>query len=89
MTPTAFISPISEVRSDTDTSITFMIPIPATVNEIAAMPARASVSAVKILLKDASTESWMISVMHSFCNAPWIVVCCGLVVADLGGRISP
>ena len=38
VTPTALSSPISRVRSETETSITFMIPIPATVSEIAAMP---------------------------------------------------
>ena len=43
-TPTAFRRPISRVRSETETSITFMIPTPATASENAAMPARARVS---------------------------------------------
>ena len=43
MAPTAFRSPISRVRSVTETSIIFMIPMPPTKSEIAAMPPSAAV----------------------------------------------
>ena len=41
--PSAFLMPISRVRSVTDTSITFITPIPATTSEMLAMPASMSV----------------------------------------------
>ncbi|MCD7958955.1 MAG: hypothetical protein LUF89_05585 [Ruminococcus sp.] len=42
LAPMAFRIPISLVRSDTDTIMIFIIPIPPTTSEIAAMPARSS-----------------------------------------------
>ena len=47
VTPSALSRPISRVRSETETSMTFMMPMPATVSEIAAMPARAAVSSAE------------------------------------------
>jgi hypothetical protein len=64
-TPRAFSSPISRVLSETETSITFMMPIPATVREIAAIPTRAAVRMVRIRPKVASTESCVSSVTSS------------------------
>ncbi len=54
--PIAFIRPISDVRSVTETSITFMIPMPATVSEIAAIPTRAIVSVSRIASRADSIE---------------------------------
>jgi len=42
--PTDFRSPISRVRSVTDTSIMFMTPIPPTTSETPAIPARRTVN---------------------------------------------
>ena len=44
LAPTAFLSPISLVHSVTDTSIIFMIPMPPTTKDIAAIPPRAKVN---------------------------------------------
>ena len=46
LAPTARRSPISRVRSLTETSITFMIPIPPTTSEIAAIAASSAVMVV-------------------------------------------
>ena len=53
------------MRSETDTSITFMIPMPATVSEIAAMPTSAAVSSARMRPNVASTESWVSIVTSS------------------------
>ena len=42
--PTALRMPISRVRSRTDTSMMFMIPMPPTISEIEAIPPSSSVS---------------------------------------------
>ena len=54
--PTATRTPISRVRSVTETSITFMIPIPPTMSEIDAMATSSSVS-----VRLASSCAWMTS----------------------------
>ena len=46
--PTAFIVPISLVLSITEVYIVFMIPIPPTSNEIAAIPTRTPCTTAKI-----------------------------------------
>ncbi len=46
--PTAFLKPISRVRSVTETSIIFIIPIPPTTRDIAAIPASKEVNKVVI-----------------------------------------
>ena len=46
--PRAFSRPISRVRSETETSITFMMPTPATASDTLAMPARARVRAPRM-----------------------------------------
>ena len=66
--PIAFSRPTSRVRSETETSIRFMIPIPATASETAAMPPRASVSAVRIEEREETTDSWVMQVTSS---SPW------------------
>ena len=48
--PMALRIPISRVRSRTDTSMMFMIPIPPTTSEIEAIPARSTVSSPVIEL---------------------------------------
>ena len=42
MAPSAFRIPISRVRSVTDTSMMFMMPMPPTIREMAAMPPRST-----------------------------------------------
>ncbi len=59
--PTAFSRPISRVRSVTDTSITFMMPTPATASGDDAIPASARVSTRRIAENAVITASW---VMH-------------------------
>ena len=54
--PTATRTPISRVRSVTETSITFMMPIPPTRSEIDATTIRRT---VRVLL--ASSWAWMMS----------------------------
>ncbi len=63
--PTARRSPISLRRSATATSITFMIPIPATLSEIEAIATRTSVSTPRIDEKVSTTASWVITVTSS------------------------
>ena len=46
--PTTFLTPISRVRSVTDTSITFMMPIPLTSNAMNATARSVSVSTAEI-----------------------------------------
>ena len=53
------------VRSETDTSITFMIPMPATESEIAAMPPSAMVNAVRIEESEETTDSCVMQVTSS------------------------
>ena len=55
--PTALRMPISRVRSRTETSMMFMIPMPPTMSEIEAMPPSSSVSVP--LIEDAASSSWV------------------------------
>ena len=66
MTPTAFSRPISRVRSLTETIITFMIPMPATESEMAAIPARAAVSRARMRLNEVRTASCVTTVTSSY-----------------------
>ncbi len=66
--PRAFRSPISRVRSETETSITFMMPTPATASDTLAMPARARVRTRRMEVKAARTASWVMAVTSS---SPW------------------
>ena len=66
--PRAFRRPISRVRSETETSITFMMPTPATASETLAMPARARVRAPRMDVNAPSTASWVMPVTSS---SPW------------------
>ena len=50
----AFLKPISRVLSETVTNIIFMMPIPPTIREMAAMPVRAMVKTLMILLIDSN-----------------------------------
>ena len=59
LAPIARIRPISEVRSDTETSITFMMPMPATESEIAAIATSASVSTPSTVPSVSTTASWV------------------------------
>ena len=73
--PTALRMPISRVRSRTETSMMFMIPIPPTINEIEAIPPRSRVSVA--LIDDAASSSWVwlnteksaVSVAASWCRS--------------------
>ena len=55
--PSAFLMPISRVRSVTDTSMTFITPMPATTSEMPAMPARSRVIVPSISLPVRSISS--------------------------------
>ena len=55
--PTALRMPISRVRSRTETSMMFMIPMPPTTSEIEAMPPSSRVSVA--LIEDAASSSWV------------------------------
>ena len=55
--PSAFLMPISRVRSVTDTSITFITPMPATTSEMLAMPTSMSVMVWLISLEAFSMSS--------------------------------
>ena len=57
--------PISRVRSRTDTSMMFMIPMPPTTSEIEAMPASSSVSRSLMELTEASSCAWLAMVKSS------------------------
>ena len=60
--PSAFLIPISRTRSATETSMTFMTPMPATMSEMLAMPPR---SAVMVSLTDDvafRSSSWVLTV---------------------------
>ena len=63
--PRAFSKPISAVRWDTATSMTFMIKMPATARLMAAIPATVKVSARRMRSKVASTASWVMMVTSS------------------------
>ena len=56
--PTALRMPISRVRSRTETSMMFMIPMPPTISEIEAMPPSSSVSVPLIALAVWSSCDW-------------------------------
>ena len=55
--PMALRMPISRVRSRTETSMMFMIPMPPTISEIEAIPPSSSVSVA--LIDDAAASSWV------------------------------
>ena len=55
--PTALRMPISRVRSRTDTSMMFMIPMPPTMSEIEAMPPSSRVRVA--LIDEAASSSWV------------------------------
>ena len=59
--PMALRMPISRVRSRTDTSMMFMIPMPPTTSEIEAIPPSSRVSVP--LIEDAAASSWVWSKM--------------------------
>src|SRR3989338_9144991 len=59
--PTALRSPISYVRSDTDTYITFMMPTPPTTREMAAIATSRSVMPPLMVLIMASASSMVVT----------------------------
>ncbi len=58
LAPIAFRMPISRVRSRTETSMMFMIPIPPTTSEIEAIPASRTVSSPVIEPTVVSSWAW-------------------------------
>ncbi len=60
--PRALSRPISRRRSDTDTSITFMIPTPATDSDTEAMATRVRVSTWRMESRVETTASWVMTV---------------------------
>ena len=56
--PMALRMPISRVRSRTDTSMMFMMPMPPTTSEMDAMPASRMVSSSLMESTDASSWAW-------------------------------
>ncbi len=63
--PRALRSPISRVRSVTETSMMFMIPIPPTSSEMPAMPPRKMVSTPVIVVAVARKFCWVKTVKSS------------------------
>ena len=59
LAPSAFLIPISLVRSVTETSMIFIIPIPPTISEIAAMPPTARESPA---IMESTWPIWLIAV---------------------------
>ena len=57
--PTALRSPISRVRSVTETSMMFIIPTPPTKSEMAAMAARKSVKTLVMVPSRAAKSAWV------------------------------
>ncbi len=84
--PRALSRPISPVRCETDTSITFMTRIPATARLMAAIPATPSVSAPSSLSKVASTASWVMTVTSS--SPSWRVLMMDATCALASGMAS-
>ncbi len=70
--PIAFRIPISRVRSRTETSMMFMIPMPPTTREIEAMPPRSSVSRPVTDENVSSSWAWLAMLKSSFVPfVPW------------------
>ncbi len=69
--PTALRSPISRVRSVTETSIIFMMPMPPTTSEIAATAPKNSVSTL-VITPSRSTISTCVSIKKSSFISPEI-----------------
>ena len=57
--------PISRVRSLTVTNIIFIMPMPPTIREMAAIPERAIVRVVKIVLIEERIWAWSATVKES------------------------
>ena len=68
--PSALRMPISRVRSRTETSMMFMIPIPPTTSEIEAMPASRIVSVVVTAETVLRSWAWSWIVKSSVPSAP-------------------
>ena len=64
--PNAFRMPISRVRSVTETSMMFMMPMPPTTSEIPAMLANSTVSVFDTSLAVATRSSWELIVKSFF-----------------------
>ena len=58
LAPIALRMPISRVRSRTETSMMFMIPMPPTISEIEAIPASSTVSSPVMELTVVSSWAW-------------------------------
>ena len=61
MAPSALRSPISRIRSVTETSMMFMTPIPPTSSEMAAMPPSSTVSVRLVEFAVSSSDSWLVT----------------------------
>ena len=81
--PSALRSPISRIRSVTDTSMMFITPMPPTSSEMPAMPPSRTVSVLStevavltsevsgVMVKSASVESVMACRLSSSASASW------------------
>ena len=70
LAPIALRMPISRVRSRTDTSMMFMIPIPPTISEIEAIPASSTVSRPVIESTVVSSWAWSNTLKSAVSAAP-------------------
>ena len=85
--PIAMRMPISRVRSVTETSMMFMMPMPPTSSEIAAMPTSSSVSVVENCCAVCTNcvelrtwkSSWELSVMLCRCSSSVVIAVCAPV----------
>ena len=83
--PTALRMPISRVRSRTETSMMFMIPMPPTISEIEAIPASSRVSVA--VIDDAASSSWVwLKTLKSAVSAGGQLVPVTEQGGDLGAR---
>ena len=72
--PSALRSPISRIRSVTETSMMFMTPMPPTSSEIAAMPPSSTVRVREVLVAVSTSDSWLLMVKSAVAEVtPWVV----------------
>ena len=84
--PMALRMPISRVRSRTDTSMMFMIPMPPTTSEMAAMPASSSDSRPEIELKVSRIWAWLEMVKSSVAGSRAVALAQQRRYGSLRGR---
>src|SRR5574341_2000097 len=70
LAPIAILIPISLVLSVTETSMIFMIPIPPTIKETKAIPAKSKEKVREVSSRVAKISDW-VRILKSFSSKPW------------------